>query len=101
MLTSVVKARDYEPLLGVAEGPRRLEIETVPGRKRIAEIQRRKKADGSDPENQALSSPRLAMDMMRSAARKASAMMVMVGWPRPEVTKLLPSHRNRFFTSWV
>ncbi len=27
--------------------------------------------------------------------------MVMVGWPRPLVTKLLPSHRNRFAMSWV
>ena len=27
--------------------------------------------------------------------------MVMVGWPRPDVTRLLPSQRNRFFTSWV
>jgi hypothetical protein len=38
---------------------------------------------------------------MRSAARKASASMVMVGWPRPEVTKLLPSQRKRFLTSWL
>src|ERR1700681_3468277 len=46
-------------------------------------------------------SPRRARAVMRSAARKARASMVMVGWPRPEVTKLLPSQRKRFFTSWV
>src|SRR5712664_1791404 len=38
---------------------------------------------------------------MRSAARKASASIVMVGWPRPEVTRLLPSQRKRFLTSCV
>ena len=37
--------------------------------------------------------------VMRSAARNASAWMVIVGWPRPEVTKLLPSQMKRFGTS--
>src|SRR5260370_885502 len=48
---------------------------------------------------QALISPRFASAVMRSAARKASASMVIVGWPRPEVTRLLPSQRKRFLTS--
>src|SRR3990172_2537774 len=33
----------------------------------------------------------LARRAIRSAARKARAWIVMVGWPSPEVTKLLPS----------
>src|ERR1700751_1433341 len=50
---------------------------------------------------QAFRSPRLARVMMRAEARNASAMMVMVGCPRPEVTRLLPSQRKRFLTSCV
>jgi hypothetical protein len=46
-----------------------------------------------------LMSPRFARSTMRSEARKARAWIVQVGWPRPEVTKLLPSHKNRFGTS--
>ncbi len=38
---------------------------------------------------------------MCSAALKASAMMVMVGCPRPDVTMLLPSQMNRLGTSWL
>ena len=34
--------------------------------------------------------PRFADSMRWSAARKARAWMVIVGWPRPEETKLLP-----------
>src|SRR5687768_13408584 len=46
-------------------------------------------------------SPRFANAEMCSAARKANAWMVIVGWPRPDVTKLLPSQMKRFRTSWV
>ena len=38
---------------------------------------------------------------MCSAARNANAMMVIVGWPRPDVTMLDPSQMNRFDTSWL
>jgi hypothetical protein len=38
---------------------------------------------------------------MCSAARNANAMMVIVGWPRPDVTMLEPSQMNRFDTSWL
>src|SRR5262249_37997043 len=51
--------------------------------------------------DQELISPRPARSVMRSAARNASASMVSVGWPRPEVTKLLPSQMKRFLTSCV
>jgi len=44
-------------------------------------------------------SPRFANPAMCSAARNASAMIVIVGCPRPEVTMLEPSHMNRFRTS--
>src|SRR4029077_7139727 len=47
------------------------------------------------------SSPRRAIAAACSAARKARAWIVIVGWPRPEVTKLLPSTRKRLGTSWV
>ena len=38
---------------------------------------------------------------MCSPARNASAWIVIVGWPRPEVTRLLPSQMKRFGTSWL
>src|SRR5208282_4902241 len=46
-------------------------------------------------------SPRRANRAMWSAARNASAWIVIVGWPRPLVTRLLPSHTNRLRMSWV
>ncbi|MGB7453704.1 MAG: hypothetical protein WBM36_16395 [Lysobacterales bacterium] len=46
-------------------------------------------------------SPRRAALAMCSAARNASAWMVMVGCPRPDVTRLLPSQMNRLGTSCV
>src|SRR6185503_20255971 len=46
-------------------------------------------------------SPRFAKRAMCSPARNASAWMVIVGWPRPDVTRLLPSHTKRFRTSWL
>src|SRR6266849_5506450 len=46
-----------------------------------------------------LMSPFLAMRMMWSDARYASAWIVHVGCPRPDVTKLLPSQMKRFETS--
>ena len=46
-------------------------------------------------------SPRLANRAMCSAARNASAEIVSVGWPRDEVTMLLPSQMKRFRTSCV
>jgi hypothetical protein len=36
---------------------------------------------------------------MKSAALNAKAIMVIVGWPRPLVTKLEPSHMNKLETS--
>src|SRR5882762_3145988 len=69
-------------------------------RKRFDLIRKRKRQ--SPPEGRLyVISPRFAKAVMRSAARKDSASMVMVGWPRPEVTRLLPSQRKRFLTSWV
>ena len=44
-------------------------------------------------------SPLCANSTIWSAARKASAWMVIVGWPRPELAKLEPSQINRFGTS--
>src|SRR6202451_1983487 len=46
-------------------------------------------------------SPRLARSRILSEARNASASIVIVGCPRPDVTKLPPSQRNKFFTSCV
>ena len=46
-------------------------------------------------------SPRLANAAMCSPARNASAEIVSVGWPRDEVTMLLPSQMKRFRTSCV
>ena len=43
--------------------------------------------------------PAFARAVIRSAARNASAWIVIVGCPRPDVTKLLPSTMNRFGTS--
>src|SRR5207244_5220946 len=46
-----------------------------------------------------LMSPVLAMRMIWSEARYASAWIVHVGCPRPDVTKLLPSQMKRLETS--
>lgn len=46
-----------------------------------------------------LISPLFAIRMRLSAARYARAWIVQVGWPRPDVTKLLPSQMKRFATS--
>jgi len=46
-------------------------------------------------------SPFFASVEIRSEARNASACTVSVGWPRPLVTKLDPSHKKRLGTSCV
>ena len=49
---------------------------------------------GVNPRTPPQISPRFANAMIGSAARKARASMVIVGWPRPEETKLLAEQKT-------
>src|SRR6266702_7357471 len=98
---SRVVARGWDEHIGDGTQRAQLGVGQLAGSRELRGNRQPRRRSGGNAGGHALTFWPFAFAAMCSATRSASAEMVHVGLAEPPVTKMLPSARNRFGTSWA